>query len=331
MLITSDLHLTANDADAYRFGVFKWLEKQLKKFEQDELLILGDITDFKDYHPAVLENRIVDELVQLTNLAHITILCGNHDYKKVQAPALAFLNEIDGIDFIYGEPVKLNRKLFLPHTRDPVSAWNPNSSMFDDIDYVFMHESVIGSKTSEMYNIESGISSKFFDFLPKHIVIIAGDIHLPQRVGRVEYVGAPYRIRFGDNYKPRILLLTDKIQKSLYFPCISKEVVEITDPNQLFDLDLESGDQVKVRLKISKSSYPEWEEKKRKIQEISSKLGIDLRATELRTVKRRKTIVKDMEDAGNKTDLEFFERYCTLEKIDKDTISSGKTLVLNIK
>ena len=30
--------------------------------------------------------------------------------------------------------------------------------------------------------------------------IIAGDIHVPQLVGNVEYVGSPYRIRFNDAF-----------------------------------------------------------------------------------------------------------------------------------
>ena len=58
ILVIGDLHLTDQPKDAYRFGIFKWIKKQIEKHQPEYTVILGDLTDKKDKHSAGLVNRI---------------------------------------------------------------------------------------------------------------------------------------------------------------------------------------------------------------------------------------------------------------------------------
>ena len=77
-LFASDLHLSDRPKDRYRFGLFKWLAEQQQKHQITATFILGDITDRKDNHSAVLVNKTVNSL--LTLKPPVYILKGNHDF-----------------------------------------------------------------------------------------------------------------------------------------------------------------------------------------------------------------------------------------------------------
>src|SRR5512137_2617362 len=95
-VLLSDLHLTRNSLDEYRW---KWLEEftnWLSDFmkEEDEcmLIILGDITENKDRHQSSLVNRFIEYLDRWRQLCRIEILTGNHDGIDVAKPYFKFLS-----------------------------------------------------------------------------------------------------------------------------------------------------------------------------------------------------------------------------------------------
>jgi hypothetical protein len=59
VLVVSDLHLSANPRDEYRFKLMKRLRREATK-HHELLIVNGDITEEKDRHTSVLVNRIVD-------------------------------------------------------------------------------------------------------------------------------------------------------------------------------------------------------------------------------------------------------------------------------
>ena len=136
-LITSDLHLTANYRDEYRWGLFPWLAEQCQKYSVKTLLILGDLTDAKDLHPAVLVNRIATELDTLSLwVDEIIILMGNHDWLKENEPFFSFLSMHPKIRFV-SEPTVVGEALFLPYSNDPIKSWK--NINFNKHPFVFMH------------------------------------------------------------------------------------------------------------------------------------------------------------------------------------------------
>ena len=99
-LAIADLHLTEKRRDAYRFAVMEYIAELIEKHNVSTLLILGDLTEAKDYHPATLVNDIVDIFYSFSCLAEVIILTGNHDYIEADCPFFHFLKHFKRIRWI---------------------------------------------------------------------------------------------------------------------------------------------------------------------------------------------------------------------------------------
>jgi DNA repair exonuclease SbcCD nuclease subunit len=281
ILITADLHLTDNPRDEYRWGLFPWLIKQADKYKVDYILLLGDLTDAKNNHSAALTNKMVASIRSLTeNDARVIVLRGNHDYVDENEPFFSFMEGEQNVRFLI-KPELINRMLFLPNTRDYQTAWAGQD--FSKPDCIFCHQTFDGCLTENGTRLE-GIPPSVFAKAKK---VISGDIHCPQRVGKnIEYVGAPYRCRFGDTYVPRVLLIQDDgKQKDLHFPTVNKHLIAIRSAHELFkafdDADVREGDQVKVRVSMPRKAYPDWPAMRAKVIEDCQAAGVVLTGPEL--------------------------------------------------
>jgi hypothetical protein len=176
----------------------------IKKHKVDELIVLGDLTEEKDYHPATLVNALVDVIYSFSQLCEVIILRGNHDYTSIDCPFFQFLRRMDRVRWLNTVTrlkLSIGDCLFLPHTRDYKTDW-AKLPQLEELDWIFAHNTFEGSVTEHGKRL-SGIPTTFFD----DFRVISGDIHAPQDVGSVRYVGAPYQIDFGDLFEPRVLLL----------------------------------------------------------------------------------------------------------------------------
>src|SRR5258706_13941052 len=99
-LLVGDTHFSDRPKDAYRFGIFRWIHEQQKKYQPAATFILGDVCDRKDNHSAALVNQITNELNRLEK--PIFILKGNHDYTDPENPFFGFLSFMKGITFVSG-------------------------------------------------------------------------------------------------------------------------------------------------------------------------------------------------------------------------------------
>ena len=123
-VIISDLHLTNEVSDEYRWDVFNKAEQQIHEKSGDALFILGDVFDKKDRHPSNIINRLTDCLTKIAQQVPITILKGNHDYIEPTEPFLRFLDHIPNITWINEPTLKIYDDLrvgWLPHSRSPTT------------------------------------------------------------------------------------------------------------------------------------------------------------------------------------------------------------------
>lgn len=323
-LLTSDLHFTDRPRDAYRFDLFPWLIEQVKKYEVDYVFILGDITDQKDNHSSYLVNRIVDSLEKLAATVDVIVLTGNHDFIDAECPFFRFLTKLDNITFITeiasfeGD----DELLFLPYTKTPTEDWK--DIVWSKFDYVFMHQTMDGSKASSGQMLD-GLSRKVFKDYKGDVY--SGDIHVPQTIGPVTYVGSPYHVHFGDHFIPRALLLEDNTLTELNFTAPRKLTYELTDPEELLELDFNSDDQLKVRLKLHASQLTDWSVLKHRVEEICAEREVYLHAVELLRVGAKqisKPGSKDKKRTLNYSPLEAYEQYCKKEKIKGPMKEAGK-------
>lgn len=317
-LITADLHLSDNPRDAYRHQFIPRLIRLIKKYEVDTLLILGDLTEEKDRHSAWLVNAVVDHMYALAQVARVVILRGNHDYVRADTPFYAFLRHIENITWI-NNPTTVGPDLYLPHTTDYDKDWEDVS--LDKRRYIFAHNTFQGADVDYGRRLD-GIALSTF---PPDAHVISGDIHIPQQLGCVTYVGAPYTVDFGDDYEPRVLLLDRNGMKTIKLHGPQKVLIEISDMKLLDTVTLNPGDVLKVRVRIAPEDYASWAAMRREIEAWGETEGYTVYSVHPIVVKGRepkpkaKVVVRD--------DAEVLRAYAAQRGIDKNTLAVGLELL----
>ncbi len=327
VLITSDLHFAENPRDHYRFRLFPFLKKQIKEHKVKQLLILGDLTETKDRHSAWLVNTISDGISDLSKLCRVLIMRGNHDAVVPSFPFFKFVGMMDNIVWI-NSPTELEVQglgscCFLPHTTDYKTEWKDFD--FASYDWTFAHASFAGAVS------ESGFTLKGIpvDYFPKGSRVISGDIHKPQKIGCVTYVGSPYTVDFGDEFDPRLLLIEKGKLKSIPYVGPQKRLLvihndEIPDAKSL---TIRKGDILKIRVLLSKDLYAEWAKIQSRIREWAEKQGYNLYVVQpvIESVFRMKSEKK--RKAESKSDKQLLQEYVKSRAIDEKTVKTGLRLL----
>lgn len=331
-LIISDLHLTENTHDAYRWEVFSTVRTYLKQHNIPDLFILGDLLDKKDRHPSELVNHLINELVECSKIAHVTILKGNHDYLKPEHPFLDFLNHIDNITWIDKPRLMfkdVDKILWLPHSRTPEVDWEELE--YDDLDFVFMHQSVIGCKVSNMFEMNHGLNLKWLTSRTK-AKIYSGDIHVPQDIDVLTYIGTPHPVAFGDHYQPRMLHLKDSVHVEIPLHTIQRLALTITSIDDLKSIckihKAKAGDHLKLKIKLPHSELSQWSDLKQVIQAWCERQELKLFDLTL----EKYTVEEDLETI-NRTHFRSVDpkialaAYVQSEQLDTYTTQLGEDLL----
>lgn len=329
-LVTGDLHLSEQERDRYRF---LFLEQRLPKLLDKQrcgcLLLLGDLTEEKDRHTAALVNRIADGLARLRQQVQVIWLLGNHDYVDRQEPFFRAVATLAGVEAVT-TPTSL-RTLpsvksggwgpvwLLPHTRDWQRDWADVT--FSRGTTYFTHQTFKGARAEHGRELD-GIPTSIF---PKGSRCFSGDVHVPQDVGPVTYVGAPYSVDFGDRFKPRVIVLGDDgTAKSVGVRGPGKVLLEVNSPDDLDAGALFDGDMVKVRVRLPSEDYDQWPVIRKQVLEWASKNGVQVH-----------TVLPDIDPARFsqrirepvRSDADLLEEYAKHYDIDRHTLRTGRLLM----
>ncbi len=330
-LIISDLHLTDRPQDEYRFGIFPWVIKQTKKYNIDILEILGDLTDQWDNHPARLVNRIVRELFEVSmHIKHVRILKGNHDYVSPNNPFFEFLTDIPGIIFIKNPMIIDRDSFYLPHVRD-VSILDGYKKEINTAKYIFMHQTMYGAVASNGYELP-GLDPEIFKRTKAKIY--SGDIHVPQILGKVTYVGSPYTVHFNDTFYPRALYIDDKGQETVlnFDDCLIRRTLTIESMDDIYrNNELRPGDQVKIKMKLPQEEMVSWPYYRKEILKVCEELKLQVFGVKLELNKKKSNRVR----LDNKNDyrkvskdpIQILTGYCKKNEISWDLKQAGKRLI----
>lgn len=279
-LIVADLHLSAKARDAYRFEVMATVASLLEKHKVGSLIVSGDLTEEKDFHPAPLVNDVVDIIHSFSQFCEVLVLRGNHDYTRDDFPFFRFLRRLKRVRWINTvSRIDLGKAdcLFLPHTRDYKKDWAKLPHV-EELQFIFAHNTFEGATTEHGKKL-SGIPTSFFD--DEDLPIVSGDIHTPQTLGPVTYVGAPYTVDFGDDYNPRALLIDWYAHRDYKFTSIpllgpQKRLMNITtgDIGKLKQFtDLRQGDIVKARITLLPKEQADWLSIRNQVRKELTDLG----------------------------------------------------------
>jgi hypothetical protein len=328
MLLTADWHLDDKPENEYRWAVFGEVRRQLEKTPERHLVILGDLCDRRDKHSAALVNRLMDEFADL--LAHhamrIDILMGNHDAPVNGIPFWHILDHLANdragsfVQF-HIEPFldKGNYTLYLPFTPNPVECW----AGIDLKKYklAFIHQPIKGADAGG-HILEEGSEMPLF---PRGLKVYAGDIHYPQTIGKITYVGAPHRVRFGDDHHCRFLALeADGSAKEIELRAPQKAVAEVSSLEELQQIGLQQGDMARIRFAISANSIEAWPVEMQAIQEWATDAGIQLASIEAIVDNVREAISIPSFDTDPRLVLQDF---CKQEGLDQGLIDAGMELL----
>ncbi len=334
-IITSDLHLTLKPLDQYRWGIFPYLSTRVRLDGHKAVIIAGDLTDQKDKHPARLVNSIVREITSLASIVPVWILMGNHDYVNRHDPFFGFLNYIPNVNFITldccahlwkGGP----EVAFIPHRHD----WTANKFVAavrhaGHADLVCLHQTIQGAEDGSM--TLHGFPRRWIDVIPNDdCAVVSGDVHQPQKCGRLVYVGAPYPVRFGDHYQPRVLTFDGETLKSRKCQSVRKISMRISSLADMKKYTIEESDQVRTVVTLHRADFGKWSAMKLKVLKRIKKLGgipcgIELREAERVTLKKKKGETEAINPADT---LGTVERYCNMAKTGDELEQYGTGIAL---
>jgi hypothetical protein len=337
ILITSDIHLSENPRDAYRHTFMRQLPEVVARHKADAVFVLGDLTESKGSHNAELVNATVEHFYNLAQVCPVVILQGNHDWlSSPENPYFQFLHLIEGITWI-SKPTPANHAhsawpeklpklpgptMFLPHTNNPSITWQKLN--FDHYDFIFTHQTFAGALGDNGKEL-GGASTELF---PDSARIISGDVHVPQQVGQVTYVGAPYHVDFGDSFDGRLLLIADdgNIQ-SIPYKGPQKHLVNIQSIAGLDGRKFLPDDVLKVRLETTLDQYAHWSELVSKVYAWGDRHKYAIHSVQPCIVQTANKTTKQQTAQPTKTDKELMVEYAAARSVDVSTVKAGLNLL----
>ena len=314
---------------SYRWTLFPWLADQCRVEKVKTLLVLGDVTDSKDQHNAELVNHVVREFDKLrAAVPRIVILMGNHDFLRDGNMFFKFLDALPGIEVVTSpsedKDIKGESTFFLPYSKNPVKDWDGLD--FSHYRYMFMHQTVKGARSSNGQEMEG-------ETLPplNAAKVYSGDIHVPQIIGAVEYVGSPYHVHFGDSFKPRCVLLErDGNAVDLFMKSPRRITMKVKSLEELKATALHetrAGDQVKLRLGLDEADRHDWKRIKRQAIDFLVAHDVDVHAVEL--VAGASGEVGDLMHAARRSvdPAESLRRFVAVEELGGDAYDAGMDIL----
>ncbi len=331
MILTADLHLTDNAADEYRWQCFAEMHKLLDDYPGASVVIAGDLCDRKDRHPAALVNRIVSTMQGLAGRAGgVHVLKGNHDHPQVGDPFWRFLQHINGV-FWYDAPFAMAGEdgdvLMLPHSSNPARDWK--GVALADYACVIMHQPSKGGRADSGFILDK---DDHLPPLPRGPVYYSGDLHTPQKVGRIRYIGAPHIVRFGDMHETRMLVLGEdyKIRHKHIIRNVQKWVINTRvvdgklDLDPLMDAQMLAGDRVHLRVRISSNDSKMW-------HHYRSALTEWMNTFEIRSERIEAIVEMEVAVRGSAAEVRHYEfpdevliAFGKINNLDADMLSSGQ-------
>lgn len=362
ILFTSDIHLTDRYPDEYRWKVFSKLRNVSRDNGATIIAILGDLTDAKGGHSAAMVNRMTAEISSLAEEFEVYLLKGNHDYSEEHQPFFGFLDLLPNVRFIT-DPELLNvggtSVLALPHAHstttrrrgeaggDPGSLNTLTGSRVTQMvadggyDMMWIHNTVRGSTMSngrvmEDHGVDLCPPSKPSPrrhtglYENSGVPIIAGDVHVPQEVGPVTYLGAPHPICFGDNWLPRFMLWDGSSLKNIHIDSVQKHALVLTGPEACEDAleDVGGGDQVKVLVRLDREDMGKWSSLRESLFSQASAIGASIEAISMQATASSVLPEKDTEADLALSKQETYEHYCKENLVSSRLTEVGSRILL---
>lgn len=327
LALISDLHLTDNPREEYRWSAMEWVLKILQSRREDiaAVVILGDLTELKDHHSGALVNRVVDLLLRFSRISPLYILRGNHDGTE-ENPFFGFLGSFPNIVFFSSPegPINLAQSeyslAFLPHMKSPHSGIPTVYSVpenWRNVDLILTHNTFEGGVFANGYLPGGGI-----EITGVNCPIFSGHLHVPQSFRNVTYIGSPYPVDFNDPSGGRIILLEKGKRGTLIrIPSIRRYGLKIRYLEELERVELSSGDHLDITVLLPRAELQEWDDLRNGIVRYCHERGVELFGVRRRLLEESKEspLVKNC----GITPVEILKKYSNSNKLSPECLEVG--------
>ena len=325
-IITSDWHLAESYKVRYRFDIFEFLAGLSSDRGIDTVFFLGDLTHNKDRHSGKFIRKVIDSFRYMFSKSPIKrffYLIGNHD--RINHPTFSILGDIFGDRVVVvDEPMALQQYdvFMIPHQDDHnVFSKHVREAKSSGISMLFVHQIFTGAAFDNRAQSIASFS------IPNGFTVFSGDVHVPQVIDNVTYVGSPFSVSFGFTYEPRVIVFDGREYVSVPTRLVRKIVVKCGVDDiyrEIGKLDLRDNDMVRVHVE----TVPLTAKRMKEITDDVRKF-LDGNYAGIRFV-----FVKDRKDVGTgKADRSVFspdkllEEYCTRSDVPPDVRDFGVEIV----
>jgi hypothetical protein len=279
-------------------------------------------------------NAIVDRLVSLADVVPVRILMGNHDGSTADRPFWAFLDQLQNIDYYTKlTPSTLRHRvanaLMVPYGQENELVRYLDAHDFIPFTVVFMHATVNGARSENGTKLETPLRSRF---LPSGFKgkVWSGDVHVPQIIGDVEYIGCPYHIRYGDSFEPRTVIYdvaVNRIAATLRYEDAPRLLtVKVPFGEELDWSQFAEHDRVKLSAEIDCDVLPQdWQAYVARVRGDFAARGVELSGASLDRKFTGTTEPQRM--FATLCDEDIVRRFATGQNYDDDTCNTGLDIV----
>lgn len=317
-IMCADLHLSDDPLNEYRWGFLPWLRERAKEHGIKDVAILGDLTDAKDRHSAKLVNRIVGELSKFSE--RLIILKGNHDYIDSNNPFFDFVNLFNHVKYATNwSVIKFGGvpTLLLPHTSDLDRDW-PKLKVIPQL--CLTHLTVKNARGDNGQKLPGVPKQKLAEL---GMPIFSGDVHVAQVIGPVEYIGAPYDIKFGDrSTRSAIMFDAEGERHDLFFSAPRKRIIKVRPNTNLEELDVEKGDMVQFQVQLDVDQIDDAPQMRAALDRFVSDRGLHCVGQEMSLQFAPAEVSEDaLPDVGMAA---AFESYCKTHGLAPELVAVGQ-------
>ena len=330
ILLSGDWHFTSKSQDAYRFKIFPWLVEQIREHSVSTVVILGDLTDAKDRHSSALVNQVCDGLLALSQEAKVVVLKGNHDYVDEGCPYFKFIQAFPHIDYVSDVSFRYIANVkcaLIPHQRGRVD-WEVVARRLTETksELALLHHTFHGAVTSLDFMLEGDSPAPLTKTSAQ---VFSGDIHVPQVVGPVTYVGSPYTIRFMPTTRPCRVVVWEQGGKSwdIPFPGVTRSTLQVTVGRPVSLDHIAPGDQVKIQLRGKRRDLADISNTKRQMIEKLQNAGAEVCGVEVSIIESRRAQETPIKPSVGVDPLDALHRFAKTQKVSEACVRMGERLL----
>lgn len=330
-LLWTDPHFTDNPIDAYRWDIFRHLKEISLRERVTKIVCLGDLVDRKDRHTAVLVNKLIDSFSDLhfDTGADVDILAGNHDMPLTGPYFWKFLNTLPGVRYLQKWEIDEVSVAYLPFSANPKQEW-PDLSK---VRAIFMHQTVEGAKIDGTYTIPKGHDLPVLPAIP----IFSGDVHNPQFIKGITYIGCCHPIKFNESWNNRVIVIHDGDFvnfKEIRIAGTKRAILDITSSDELKKLtSFAKGDQLRIRYTLDPAKMTTWPVEEEAIKSWAASNGIFLASIEASLTGN--TLVSESQEQRNELEVMLPEQVIDVfgktENLSPEVIQMGLQLLKESK